>query len=213
SGPAWLARSGPRMMFFFSSRRRHTSSKRDWSSDVCSSDLLRLLHSPVEQRHDAQAVRRADGLVAALEQVEHEALDALRPTRLGNGGVPSRREAHSIEDDQAHDDEQRGGRGRHGLPIAPDELANPVAEGVGPGLERLAREVVIEDRKSTRLNSSHVSISYAVFCLKKKKKNKTKKQIKIKNQLKTEKNKKLRDCKRNECGDIKYILKYELKEV
>src|SRR5699024_12059727 len=30
------------------------------------------------------------------------------------------------------------------------------------------------DRKSTRLNSSHVSISYAVFCLKKKKNNKTK---------------------------------------
>ena len=30
------------------------------------------------------------------------------------------------------------------------------------------------DRKSTRLNSSHVSISYAVFCLKKKKKNKNK---------------------------------------
>src|SRR5699024_12177942 len=29
------------------------------------------------------------------------------------------------------------------------------------------------DRKSTRLNSSHVSISYAVFCLKKKKKEKT----------------------------------------
>src|SRR5437660_9249081 len=29
------------------------------------------------------------------------------------------------------------------------------------------------DRKSTRLNSSHVAISYAVFCLKKKKKNKT----------------------------------------
>src|SRR5436309_4921511 len=28
------------------------------------------------------------------------------------------------------------------------------------------------DRKSTRLNSSHVKISYAVFCLKKKKKNK-----------------------------------------
>src|SRR5437870_9231302 len=30
-----------------------------------------------------------------------------------------------------------------------------------------------EDRKSTRLNSSHVAISYAVFCLKKKKNNKT----------------------------------------
>src|SRR5690349_24049257 len=31
-----------------------------------------------------------------------------------------------------------------------------------------------EDRKSTRLNSSHVEISYAVFCLKKKKTKKTK---------------------------------------
>src|SRR5207253_10232190 len=32
------------------------------------------------------------------------------------------------------------------------------------------------DRKSTRLNSSHVAISYAVFCLKKKKKTKSNKQ-------------------------------------
>src|SRR5699024_11573501 len=28
-----------KLIFFFSSRRRHTISKRDWSSDVCSSDL------------------------------------------------------------------------------------------------------------------------------------------------------------------------------
>src|SRR5437870_10381367 len=34
------------------------------------------------------------------------------------------------------------------------------------------RWVLFEDRKSTRLNSSHVAISYAVFCLKKKKKKK-----------------------------------------
>src|SRR5690349_21967513 len=33
------------------------------------------------------------------------------------------------------------------------------------------------DRKSTRLNSSHVEISYAVFCLKKKKKKKKKSKI------------------------------------
>src|SRR5690349_23786895 len=33
------------------------------------------------------------------------------------------------------------------------------------------------DRKSTRLNSSHVEISYAVFCLKKKKKTKTRSHI------------------------------------
>src|ERR1035437_10415648 len=32
-------------------------------------------------------------------------------------------------------------------------------------------EVLTQDRKSTRLNSSHANISYAVFCLKKKQKN------------------------------------------
>src|SRR5690625_1952385 len=37
-------------------------------------------------------------------------------------------------------------------------------------INRIEHEMVEEDRKSTRLNSSHVAISYAVFCLKKKKK-------------------------------------------
>src|SRR5437868_12163585 len=39
------------------------------------------------------------------------------------------------------------------------------------GVQNRGTQVLtLEDRKSTRLNSSHVSISYAVFCLKKKKK-------------------------------------------
>src|SRR2546422_7630735 len=42
--------------------------------------------------------------------------------------------------------------------------------GQGEVLESLAEEEAI-DRKSTRLNSSHGYISYAVFCLKKKKDN------------------------------------------
>src|SRR5207253_10037727 len=37
-------------------------------------------------------------------------------------------------------------------------------------VNRYGRKLLREDRKSTRLNSSHVAISYAVFCLKKKKK-------------------------------------------
>src|SRR2546421_2173577 len=69
-------------VFFFSSRRRHTRSDRDWSSDVCSSDL-----SELQSRSD---------LVCRLLLVT---------------GVQT-------------------------------------------------------DRKSTRLNSSHDQISYAVFCLK-----------------------------------------------
>src|SRR5437667_5248771 len=40
------------------------------------------------------------------------------------------------------------------------------------------------DRKSTRLNSSHITISYAVFCLKKKKKNKDKLKRKKKKKIK-----------------------------
>src|SRR2546429_4017454 len=78
--------------FFFSSRRRHTRCSRDWSSDVCSSDL-----APFFIREDRTKV------------VSHHAQ---------NETVP------------------------------PIDLL---------------------DRKSTRLNSSHGYISYAVFCLKKKK--------------------------------------------
>src|SRR5262245_63402832 len=40
-------------------------------------------------------------------------------------------------------------------------------------LKRWPDVVRASDRKSTRLNSSHLGISYAVFCLKKKKKNNT----------------------------------------
>src|SRR5260221_1925728 len=39
----------------------------------------------------------------------------------------------------------------------------------GPGDAASTKNIKPEDRKSTRLNSSHTVISYAVFCLKKKK--------------------------------------------
>src|SRR5699024_10923487 len=53
--------------------------------------------------------------------------------------------------------------------------ATLVTNALGMAIDgRLGRSAepgtIIQDRKSTRLNSSHVSISYAVFCLKKKKK-------------------------------------------
>src|SRR5215471_9043975 len=38
------------IFFFFSSRRRHTRSLRDWSSDVCSSDLQRRTGRPLSDR-------------------------------------------------------------------------------------------------------------------------------------------------------------------
>src|SRR2546427_7112013 len=53
------------------------------------------------------------------------------------------------------------------LALTKPELFAPLIEHVGiqDGLELVGHE----DRKSTRLNSSHSQISYAVFCLKKKK--------------------------------------------
>src|SRR5437868_11193406 len=105
-------------VFFFSSRRRHTRSKRDWSSDVCSSDLLGRF-------------------------------------------LPGRSGIFHFERDRFH---------------AVAMFVNVVRDFV-VRLDRRGqdeRELVlpnrVADRKSTRLNSSHVSISYAVFCLKKKKK-------------------------------------------
>src|SRR5207253_8315205 len=50
---------------------------------------------------------------------------------------------------------------RAGAPSARASKPGPSPHGAPSGFE---------DRKSTRLNSSHVAISYAVFCLKKKKK-------------------------------------------
>src|SRR5699024_12017411 len=59
-----------------------------------------------------------------------------------------------------------GGLIAPGINIAVEALYQKAAKL--PKIELESPEHVI-DRKSTRLNSSHVSISYAVFCLKKKK--------------------------------------------
>src|SRR5689334_24114986 len=60
------------------------------------------------------------------------------------------------------------------LPTAKRKKGNTISVGVNPC------HGACSDRKSTRLNSSHSSISYAVFCLKKKKKKKKNQHKKIK---------------------------------
>src|SRR5262245_62665117 len=68
-------------------------------------------------------------------------------------------------------EELRTGWGADGARIVPitGDLSQP---GLGVSEEDLLtmRGEIEQDRKSTRLNSSHLGISYAVFCLKKKKK-------------------------------------------
>src|SRR5699024_11637113 len=55
--------------FFFSSRRRHTRSKRDWSSDVCSSDLFGLRNVPDYNQviQEMYRVVKPGGKVVCLE--------------------------------------------------------------------------------------------------------------------------------------------------
>src|SRR5690625_5619936 len=57
---------------------------------------------------------------------------------------------------------------RHFAPGWPDSDDIPKAVHGRIGKGRFVRSQWWTDRKSTRLNSSHVAISYAVFCLKKK---------------------------------------------
>src|SRR5437870_7489795 len=50
------------IMFFFSSRRRHTRWPRDWSSDVCSSDLVILVAGPGGHAHAVSRIGQACNL-------------------------------------------------------------------------------------------------------------------------------------------------------
>src|SRR2546430_13135490 len=55
--------------------------------------------------------------------------------------------------------------------VEPDRLHHPEGRALGEDVGRCEHDLLGDgvDRKSTRLNSSHSQISYAVFCLKKKK--------------------------------------------
>src|SRR5215813_14592682 len=64
---------------------------------------------------------------------------------------------------------------------------SPPPDSARPGTRATCRTSTGGDRKSTRLNSSHVRISYAVFCLKKKKKNRLQSKIYKKKKKKKEK--------------------------
>src|SRR3989449_6748777 len=111
--------------------------------------------------------RYADDLVAVLDTL---GVGSIAVCGLSLGGYvvfellrrhPERVRAVILVDTRADPDTPEGQRGR-------DELASVVTrDGPDAMLERLLPRL---DRKSTRLNSSHGYISYAVFCLKKKKK-------------------------------------------
>src|SRR2546429_4232949 len=113
--------------FFFSSRRRHTRCSRDWSSDVCSSDLSLGDLSLSSERKLASSTAAA-GSSTGSEWKNQGVLNLVKSPYAKLRNVP----VHAVT--------------------------------VTSGFWAARR-----DPKSTRLNSSHGYISYAVFCLKKKK--------------------------------------------
>src|SRR5207249_8607762 len=70
--------------FFFSSRRRHTRSKRDWSSDVCSSDLM---PGHIYTRGYVGVVTRS-GTLGYEAASQMQALGVGITTSVGIGGDP-----------------------------------------------------------------------------------------------------------------------------
>src|SRR2546430_8474729 len=79
-----------------------------------------------------------------------------RSCRLRRSCLPEPCHNHHRRTDRGRDHHARAARGRCAL-RTPDTSLEP-------------ENAPVQDRKSTRLNSSHSQISYAVFCLKKKKK-------------------------------------------
>src|SRR6266496_3248145 len=87
-------------IFFFSSRRRHTRSLRDWSSDVCSSDLEELRRLGVAEVELRQELSRASERSAAIDvevaRIEAEADEARR--RLDLAGTDERADGEDREE-------------------------------------------------------------------------------------------------------------------
>src|SRR5690606_41996302 len=87
------------------------------------------------------------------------------------------RDLHSFPTRRSSDlqPDEENGEGK-GFSIRDDKVKDPEEELLySETVKELAEKIKLlnekeQDRKSTRLNSSHVKISYAVFCLKKKKK-------------------------------------------
>src|SRR5690625_7844612 len=69
-------------MFFFSSRRRHTSWPRDWSSDVCSSDLGGVLCDECAPPQTPYVTDDDVALLVALHEGDWPAVNQAQPAQM-----------------------------------------------------------------------------------------------------------------------------------
>src|SRR2546429_3495942 len=153
------------LVCFFSSRRRHTRCSRDWSSDVCSSDLIGHVGSGFDAKKHAELNSKWKELAASTCPFEsvpetNEKPSWVKPAVVArvkySGWTQEKYLRHPVFIGLRED-------------VKPEDCKWESEVAAGPAAVVRAPEVVGRDRKSTRLNSSHGYISYAGFCLKKKK--------------------------------------------
>src|SRR5207249_6044935 len=92
----------------FSSRRRHTRSKRDWSSDVCSSDLTKQ----VVAKTRSAATRTDHGGGAMYDEIVYllMASGSLHPTRRGGSPRDVHHPGYRPRPPQSRSEERRVGK-------------------------------------------------------------------------------------------------------
>src|SRR5215204_6840710 len=74
--------------FFFSSRRRHTRSLCDWSSDVCSSDLVKAAGDAFEGWSNTTPGERALALIRLADALEEHG-EEIAALEIANAGKPA----------------------------------------------------------------------------------------------------------------------------
>src|SRR5467141_4900386 len=120
-------------LFFFSSRRRHTRFKCDWSSDVCSSDLLRRAEST---RGSFEADSRSAS--AARNSLKAQSEDLRK--RVAAGGSDADSLKHQLTDTQ----------NRLKLLESEGKIAETVVHDYGPSVCLLHVVVEFRDKQSGR---------------------------------------------------------------
>src|SRR2546429_5076068 len=197
-----LARFFRMFLFFFSSRRRHTRCSRDWSSDVCSSDLIAVRDAsevvvwllPIDHPGTVGSVSEHSDKKWRVVQKNKSFQPHLTVVRVGSVvDFPNRdpffHNVFSLFDGKRFDlglyeaGATNSVRFDHAgvsflfCNIHPEMSAAVIAldtpyyavtdKSGGLAIPNVTDgKYDVQDRKSTRLNSSHGYISYAVFCLK-----------------------------------------------
>src|SRR2546422_1883426 len=161
--------------FFFSSRRRHTRCSRDWSSDVCSSDLaLKLCHSAfakVSCRSDLGrrptsylfSTKRAPACHPERRRREGPALRKADPSPTLRRSFATRASARFAQDDRLarSRERRRGEEGRvprfcaERVPTCNTRNSPAI---IASGWHDLARSGVVLDRSAPSIDSSKPAV-------------------------------------------------------